>query len=102
LREALKDSDSDVQMWAALTLINNQAYDKASVPICIRVLSNTNSMLRQVACLSLGLMPHDDSDKKLVLPALAQTAQNDADPEVRQAALSALGVISPESISAAR
>jgi len=39
LRLALKDPDGEVQMWAALTLINNQSYDKAEIPVLIACLA---------------------------------------------------------------
>ena len=53
-------------------------------------------MLRQVACLSLGLIPYDEGEKDTVIPVLAETAGKDADEEVRKAAQSALGIIAPE------
>lgn len=98
LREALKDKDADVQMWAALTLVNNQEFDKKVVPVLVRVLQNENPVLRQVACLSLGLIPYSDSEKESVIPPLSDTANKDANDDVRKAALSALGIIAPETV----
>jgi HEAT repeat protein len=98
LREALKDKDQDVQMWAALALVNNQEFDKRVVPVLVRVLQNDNPVLRQVACLSLGLIPYLESEKESVVPALAETAGKDANDDVRKAALSALSIIAPETV----
>jgi hypothetical protein len=97
LREALKDSDTEVQMWAALALVNTQTYDKAIIPILIRSLKNDNAVVRQVACLSLGLISYEPGDKGLVLPALNEAANKDADEEVRKAAASALNIVGAES-----
>ena len=96
LRVALKDTDEEVQMWAALALINCQQYDKQAVPILVHVLHNENSVLRQVACLSLGLVPYEGLEKDAVVPALAETAGKDIDEEVRKAARSALNIIAPD------
>jgi predicted component of type VI protein secretion system len=96
LREALKDTDQDVRMWAALTLVNNELHDKATIPILIGVLQRENPVLRQVACLSLGLIPYEDYEKNTVVPALAETASKDGDDEVRKAAVSALNIIAPD------
>jgi predicted component of type VI protein secretion system len=96
LRAALKDSDPDVQLWSALALVNTQTYDRAVIPILVRSLQNSNSVVRQVACLSLGLIPYEGSDKDSVVPTLAEVAGKDSDQEVRQAAKSALGIIAPE------
>lgn len=96
LREALKDSDSEVRMWAALSLISNRVYDKASVPILIQTLQHDNATLRQVACLSLALFPYDDGDKEAVIVALTDCAGKDANPDVRNAALSALKMVAHE------
>ena len=96
LRLALNDSDADVRMWAALALINNKSYDKATIPILVQVLRNDNPTLRQVACLSLALIPYDEAEKQTVLTALVETANKDADEEVRKTALSALKIISPD------
>jgi len=98
LREALKDIDQDVQMWAALALVNNQEFDKGVVPVLVRVLRNDNPVLRQVACLSLGLIPYVDSEKESVIPALTETAGKDANDDVRKAALSALSIIAPDTV----
>jgi len=103
LKEALKDSDQEVQMWAALTLVNTQSYDRAVIPILVRSLKNENTVLRQVACLSLGLIPYEAGDKQSVIPALSETASKDGDEDVRQAAKAALNIVgteSPESLSA--
>ena len=83
-------------MWSALALVNNKSYDKATIPILVQVLHNDNSTLRQVACLSLALMPYDDAEKQTVLPALVDTANKDADDEVRKTAVSALKIIAPD------
>lgn len=98
LREALKDTDSEVQMWAALALVNNQEFDKKVVPVLVRVLQNENPVLRQVACLSLGLIPYSDSEKESVILPLTDSANKDANDDVRKAALSALGIIAPETV----
>jgi pSer/pThr/pTyr-binding forkhead associated (FHA) protein len=95
LMDALKDSDSEVQMWAALTLSKNQVYDKAEVPILVRGLQHENAVLRQVVCLSMGLLPFEAAEKDLVVPALAEAVRKDADEDVRAAAQSALSVIAP-------
>jgi pSer/pThr/pTyr-binding forkhead associated (FHA) protein len=99
LREALKDRDRDVQMWAALALVNNQEFDKSVVPVLVRALQNDNPVLRQVACLSLGLIPYLESEKETVIPALTDTANKDANDDVRKAALSALSIIAPETVT---
>ena len=96
LREALKDSDAEVQMWAALALVGNQTYDKAVIPVLVRVLQNDNAVLRQVACLSLGLIPYEEGEKDSVIPALAEAAGKDGNEDVRKAAQSALGIVAPE------
>jgi pSer/pThr/pTyr-binding forkhead associated (FHA) protein len=96
LREALWGSDEEVRQWAALTLIKNENYDPVSIPILIRVLQNDNPVLRQVACLSLGIFPYEPAQKETVVPALAETAAKDSDAEVRNAAVSALNIIAPE------
>lgn len=100
LREALVDSDAEVRMWAALTLINNKSYDKGTIPILLQVLHHENSMFRQVACLSLALIPYSDAEKDPVVGALAETASKDSDEEVRKAAVSALKILSPEPATA--
>jgi hypothetical protein len=96
LREALQDSDPELQIWVALTLINNHVYDKQAVPILLRALQHDNSVVRQVACLSLGLIPYEQTEKDPVILALAETAGKDGDEEVRNAASSALSVVAPE------
>ena len=96
LRDALRDSDSEVRVWAALALINEKCYDKATIPILLEVLKDSNSMLRQVACLSLGIFPYEDSEKQAVIPLLAEAAGKDQDDEVRKAATSALSILAPE------
>jgi predicted component of type VI protein secretion system len=98
LREALKDRDQDVQMWAALALVNNQEFDKTVVPVLVRALRNENPVLRQVACLSLGLIPYLESEKETVIPPLSEAADKDANDDVRKAALSALSIIAPETV----
>ena len=102
LRAALNDSDSDVRMWVALALINNKSYDKATIPILIQVLQNDNTMLRQISCLSLALIPYEDADKDKVVAALSDTATKDEDEEVRRAAVSALKIIAPEAVAAGK
>lgn len=99
LRESLKDKDQDVQMWAALALVNNQEYDKGVVPILVRVLHNENPVLRQVACLSLGLISYQESEKDPVILPLKETADKDGNEDVRKAAASALSIIAPEAIA---
>jgi pSer/pThr/pTyr-binding forkhead associated (FHA) protein len=100
LRDAIKDRDSDVRMWAALALINNKSYDKGTVPILVQTLRNSDPMLRQVACLSLALIPYEETEKQTVVPPLADVAKKDSDEEVRNAANSALRIISPDAVSA--
>jgi|GEM_PF-1284630 len=97
LRDSLKDADAEVQMWAALALVNNKSYDKGAIPILVRTLQNENATLRQVACLSLGIIPYDGTEKTQVVPALTEVAQKDSDEEVRKAAASALSIVAPES-----
>ena len=99
LHAALDDTDQDVRMWAALTLVNNELHDKATIPILIGVLQRENPVLRQVACLSLGLIPYEDYEKNTVVPALTETASKDGDDEVRKAAISALNIIAPDAVS---
>lgn len=101
LREALKDTDEEVQMWAALTLVNNKSYDKPSIPILVRTLKHENASLRQVACLSLTIIPYEAAEKEMVIPALATAAANDDDEEVRKAAYSALQFIAPDIVARA-
>jgi hypothetical protein len=96
LRQALKDSEPEVRIWAALTLVNQKTYDKETIPILVEVLQYGNATLRQVACLSLGLIPYEPSEKDTVVPALAEVAGKDDNDEVRKAALSALNIIAPE------
>jgi hypothetical protein len=96
LHEAVADPDEEVRMWSALALVNSQEYDKRAVPILVHVLKNENSVLRQVACLSLGLVPYEDKDKEIVVPALAEIAGRDTDEDVRKAAKSALNIIAPD------
>jgi predicted component of type VI protein secretion system len=96
LLEALRDSDSDVKMWAALTLVKNQVYNSNCIPVLINGLHHEDPVVRQVVCLSLGLIPYEPADKAVVGAALAETSQKDSDPEVRTMAQSALGVIAPE------
>jgi predicted component of type VI protein secretion system len=96
LKEALKDSDSEVQMWAALTLTKNQVYDKAAIPVLVRGLQHESPVVRQVVCLSLGLVAFEPGDTDTVIPALTEAINKDADEDVRAAAQSALKVIAPE------
>ena len=98
LREALDDPDAEVRMWSALALVNNQTYDRATIPILVQVLKQENPALRQVACISLALMPHAEEDKAMVVPALQGLAAEDPRPEVRNDALTALKVIAPEAV----
>jgi len=101
LKAALKDSDQEVQMWAALALVNNQTYDKAVIPILVLALKNDNTVLRQVACLSLGLIPYEAGDKDAVIPALNEAATKDVDEDVRQAAKAALNIVGAEGTESA-
>ncbi len=100
LREALKDSDSEVRTWAALSLISNRIYDKATVPILIQALQHENPTLRQVACLSLALIPMEETEKQPVIAALTECSNNDTNVEVRSAAVSALKMIASDSVPA--
>lgn len=96
LRLALADKDQDVQMWAALALVNNKSYDRTTIPILVRGLHHENPVLRQIACLSLGVIPYEESEKETVVPPLAERAGKDSDEDVRKAAVSALNIIAPE------
>lgn len=96
LREALQDSDPDVRMWAAVTLVNDRCYDKATIPILLGVLRNDNPVLRQVACLSLGIIPYEQAEKDTVVPLLKDYAAKDPDEDVRKAAVSALNILAPQ------
>jgi HEAT repeat protein len=98
LRLALRDPDGEVQMWAALTLINNQSYDKAEIPVLIAALQYDNSVVRQVVCLSLALIPYEEAEKQTVVAALTDTASRDVDGDVRQAAVSVLNLIVPDDV----
>jgi HEAT repeat protein len=89
-------------MWAALSLVNNHVYEKATLPILIRALGHESSILRRVACLSLGLIPYEPAEKDVVVPTLAETAGRDPDEQVRQAARSALNIIAPEIVGQPR
>lgn len=102
LRNALNDADADVRMWSALALVNNKSYDRGEIPILIQVLHHDNSMLRQVSCLSLALIPYEDADKDTVVAALTDTANKDEEDDVRNAAVSALKIIAPESVPAGK
>jgi hypothetical protein len=102
LREALKDSDSEVQTWAALILVGNRVNDPAAVPILIQALHHENPMLRQVACLSLALMPFNEMEKEPVLAALTDCVSNDTNADVRSAAVSALKMVAHDSTPAGR
>jgi len=100
LRDALRDPDEEVQMWAALSLVNNHVYDKAALPILVRALGNENAIVRRVVCLSLGLVPYEPAEKEIVVPTLAETAGKDPNEQVREAARSALNIIAPELLGA--
>jgi pSer/pThr/pTyr-binding forkhead associated (FHA) protein len=93
LREAIKDPDAEVRMWSALSLINNNVYDKATVPILVQLLHHESPVLRQVACLSLALIPYEEQEKDPVISALTETANKDDSAEVRSAAVSAMKII---------
>jgi len=96
LPAALTDADSDVRMWAALSLVHNNVYEKATFPILIQTLHHENPTLRQVACLSLAMIPYTDKDKETVIPALVTTATKDANPDVANDAMTALKIIAPD------
>jgi len=66
--------------------------------VLVRALRNENPVLRQVACLSLGLIPYLESEKETVIPPLSEAADKDANDDVRKAALSALSIIAPETV----
>lgn len=102
LREALTDSDSEVRTWAALTLISNRIYDQAAGPILLQALHHENPTLRQVACLSLGLIPLDETGKEAVIAALTGCMSNDPSAEVRNAALAALKMVTRDSAPAGK
>jgi HEAT repeat protein len=99
LHAALKDTDAEVRTWSALALIDHKSYDKAIVPILVQALQQDDALLRQVSCLSLAVIPHEEADKESIVPALATTAGQDADADVRKAAVSALNIIAPELVS---
>ncbi len=99
LHQALSDPDQEVRLWAALALINIKSYDKAIPPILIHVLHDEKPMLRQLACVSLGLIPYERAEKEAVVPALIAAAKTDSDEDVRKAANAALGVIDPEAVT---
>jgi HEAT repeat protein len=101
LRKALDDTDAGVRMWAAVTLVNDKCYDKATIPILLGVLRNDNPVLRQVACLSLGLIPYEQAEKETVVPILTEAAGKDTNEDVRKAALTALNVVAPDAIAKA-
>ena len=96
LPKALSDADSDVRMWVALALVHNNIYEKATIPILVQTLHHENPTLRQVACLSLAMIPYTDADKELVIPALVVTATKDANADVANDALTALKIIAPD------
>jgi hypothetical protein len=95
LTEALKDTDPEVRMWAALALVHNNVFDKATIAILLQTLHHENPKLRQVACLSLAMVVYSDADKEPVIAALMDTATKDASPEVANDALTALKIIAP-------
>ena len=96
LHQALSDPDQEVRLWAALALINIKSYDKAIPPILLHVLHDEKPMVRQLACVSLGLLPYEQSEKETVVPALVAAANTDSDEDVRKAAVAALEVIDPD------
>lgn len=96
LPAALADTDLDVRMWAALALVHNNVYEKATIPILVLTLHHENPTLRQVACLSLAMIPYTDADKEAVIPALVDTATKDANPDVANDAMTALKMIAPD------
>jgi len=98
LRAALKDSDPEVRMWSALALVGNEVYDKTTIPILVEALKRDSVTIRQTACIALALIPCEGSDKALVVPALTTVANRDPSEDVRRDALTALRVVSPESI----
>ena len=100
LMAALSDSDDEVQIWAALALINNRVYEKKIIPICVNALGQANPVMRQVVCLSLALFPYEESEKAVVVPALQSTAAQDTDADVKKAATSALAIIDPGALPA--
>jgi len=101
LRQALDDTDAQVRMWAAVTLVNDKCYDKATIPILLGVLREDNPVLRQVACLSLGLIPYEETEKETVVPILTETAGKDTSEDVRKAAVTALNIIAPDALAKA-
>ncbi|HTL72197.1 MAG TPA: FHA domain-containing protein [bacterium] len=102
LREALQDTDAEVRMWAALSLIGNRVYDQATVPILIPVLHHEDPALRQVACLSLALIPLEAAEKEPVIAALTECVRNESNAEVKNAALSALKMVTHDSAPAGK
>jgi HEAT repeat protein len=93
---SLTDADPDVRMWVALALVHNGVFDKATIPILIQTLRNGNPALRQVACLSLAMIPYMDTEKEPVVAALVDTATKDENAEVSNDAMTALKIIAPD------
>jgi hypothetical protein len=100
LQGALADADADVRIWSALALVNNQVYEKSSVPSLLQALHHETPALRQMACIALALFPHDESSKAEVVSALQRTAASDDSTEVRTDARHALKIIAPDSAGA--
>ena len=76
--------------------MHNNVYDNRTVPILVRTLQHENPTLRQVACLSLAMIPFTDADKEAVIPALTQTATKDSNADVANDAMTALKIIAPD------
>jgi hypothetical protein len=83
-------------MWVALALVHNNVFDKAGVPILIHTLHNENPTLRQVACLSLAMIPYTETEKEPVVAALVDTASKDESVDVSNDALTVLKILAPE------
>jgi hypothetical protein len=96
LPEALADADAEVRMWGALALVHNGVYEKAAIPILIQTLHHENPTLRQVACLSLAMIPYSDADKAAVVAPLMDVATKDTNTDVANDAVTALKIIAPD------
>jgi predicted component of type VI protein secretion system len=92
----LTDADPDVRMWTALALVHNNAYEKGTIPILVQTLHHENPTLRQVACLSLAMIPYTDAEKEKVIAALVATATKDTNADVANDATTALKIIAPD------
>jgi hypothetical protein len=96
LKTALKDTDSEVRIWAALALVKSRAYDPAATPVLVEVLRHENPALRQMACISLALFSYTPEQRAIVVSALTNVAARDVSQDVRQDAQRALNFLTVE------